>query len=86
MSTHFTRGFLLSIAIGVVTLSGCAARERLEPPAPIAIPDIAVPDVSTPDINTPETRNAGENGHALQRARTDTLTLISSQSKVNRAD
>jgi nitrous oxide reductase accessory protein NosL len=47
------RRYLLSAIIGTLALSGCAAREHVDLPAPINIPDISVPDVSPRDTTFP---------------------------------
>lgn len=58
-STHRTRSYFIATVIAVLALSGCAAREKLELPAPIDIPDINVPDVSAPEIPLPDSIGVG---------------------------
>jgi len=57
ISTRSLRSFYLIATIGVSAISGCTAREKFEPPAPIDIPDISVPDVTPVDITLPATKD-----------------------------
>jgi hypothetical protein len=47
-STRRTRSYFVATVIAVLALSGCAGREKLEPPAPIELPAINVPDIGVP--------------------------------------
>jgi ribosomal protein S9 len=49
MQTRSTRSYFVATAIAVLALNGCAARERLELPAPIDLPSIDVPDIPVPE-------------------------------------
>jgi hypothetical protein len=66
-STRSSRSHLLVVAIGLLALSGCASREKFEPPAPIDIPDISVPDVTPLDITLPGTKDldAADTSHRV---------------------
>jgi hypothetical protein len=57
ISTRSLRKYYLIATIGLSALSGCASREKFEPPAPIDIPDISVPDVTPVDITLPATKD-----------------------------
>jgi hypothetical protein len=56
-STRSSRSHLLVVAIGLLALSGCASREKFEPPAPIDIPDISVPNVTPLDVTPSGTKD-----------------------------
>jgi hypothetical protein len=64
-STRPSLRYLVATAIAVMALSGCAAREKFEVPAPIDLPDIGVPDIAVPepielpDIAVPEPIDLG---------------------------